>query len=111
MTKKKQFLTVEVLKLKVTDAGVELGTKGSLVAVGALIPSVAIGWFGWQFLSASLHSPGNVQLLASSLLALLAGWSVYLVLHVRRMQSMTRVLLWVGVVGVIMGMLAYESFR
>lgn len=111
MEKKKQFLTVQVLKLKVTDAGVELGTKGSMVAIATLIPCIALGWFGWQFLSASLHSQGGMQLLASSLLGLLAGWSIFLVLHVRRMQSMTRVLLWVGVVGVMTGMLAFEAFR
>ncbi len=111
MKKKKQFLTVEVLKLKVTDQGVELGIKGVVVAICALIPMVILGWFAGQLLNNYLKSPVDIQILAASLLALLSGWLIFLVWHVRKMKSMTRVLLWIAAVGINMGLLAFESLH
>ena len=107
--KKKQFLTVEVLKLNVTDQGVELGAKGSLVAIATLLPMLAVGWFAGQQLSNYVKTPINLPILTTSVLVLLACWSTFLIWHVRKLKSMTRVLIWISVVGTIMGLLAFEA--
>jgi hypothetical protein len=107
--KKKHYLTVEVLKLNVTDQVLELGTRGILVALGVLIPGVVAGWFLAEFLAGYLKFAIDIRLLSASLLALLSGWLMFLIWHVRRMKSMTRLLSWVMGVGVVMGMLAFGS--
>lgn len=107
---KKQYLTVQVMKLKVTPEGLELGKKGYAVLAGALVMMFAAGFAGGHMLFnlVDLVVPAIIMAVA------LTGWSVFLLKHVKKnIPSITRLLFWTSVVGITLGFLGsvlYQNF-
>lgn len=100
------YLTCEVMKLKVTDDGLHLGVRGVLLSVAVFTVLFGAGIIGAQQSTLFTHEAENVRLIAQLLGMLFSAWSVILLWHVKRdFRSLTRLLSWTGVVGVVLGYL------